>query len=123
MVTRRAIPMMPAPNWSPSITTVAGPAGGAVCVTVTVTIGEGDGVAVPVGVAVSVGVGVGVGVTVKASDSGGEITARFSGEEAAVTEYKEHHADLTTSREPKRSRTVPQCRQWKPVIRMPLLFT
>lgn len=64
----------------------------------TVGVGEGD--------AVSVGVGVGVGVTVKASDRGGEITARFSGEATAVTEDKEHHATETTSTEPTRSVTV-----------------
>lgn len=93
--------MMSAPNWSPSITTVCGPAGGAVSVTVTVTVGEGSGAG---------SVGVGVGVTVKASDSGGEITARFSGEAAAVKDT-EHHADLTTSRAPKHSVTVWQWRQ------------
>lgn len=92
---------MSAPNWSPSITTVEGPAGAAVCVTVTVG----------AGVAVSVGVGVGVGVTVHACDSGGEVPARFSGEAAAVKEYKKHHAALTTSSVPKRSVTVEQYRQ------------
>lgn len=81
--------------------------------TVTVTVGAG----------VAVSVGVGAGVTVQASDSEGEITARFSGEAAAATKYTEHHAGRTTSRAPTRSVQVPQGRQWKPVTLKPRLFT
>lgn len=101
--------MMSAPNWSFSRTTVEGPDGAAV--TVTVVVGAGVGV----------GSG-GGGVTVEARNSDGEVTARFSGD-AAETECTEHHAARTTSRLPQRSVTVAQCKQWKPVTRMPRLLT